>query len=236
MRPAWFLMALFGSALALPTAHADHEVGHDRAPALVSHSLGVTLARKTLTVNPDLRTGLRAFVGIAGANHGTSLCVEGTQGVLHSCSEIAAGTDWLADLNGPDGQHETFGPERWLTLYDGTGVNDVAFLGPDYAESPRLEGADDRAVADQHNDLRIAPANIELYRVWLESVLAEPTTDPVPRSDAAPTADPGRTGPSRDADTEPALPATGGRLRFQAVVLLAMAGVGLRLVSRHARG
>lgn len=203
--------------------------------ALVSHSLGVTLARKTLVVHPELRTGLRAFVGIAGANHGTSLCPEGTQGVLHSCSEIAAGTDWLSELNGSDGQNETFGPTRWLTLYDGIGGNDVAFLGPDYAESPRLAGADNRAVADQHNDLRIAPTNIERYRVWLESVLDDPPSDPVPQSDAA-AANPARPGPSRDAGTGPSLPATGARLGILTVFLLAMAGVGLRLVGRHLGG
>jgi pimeloyl-ACP methyl ester carboxylesterase len=38
--------------------------------SIVSHSLGVTLARKTFLVHPDLKKDLVAFVGIAGANHG----------------------------------------------------------------------------------------------------------------------------------------------------------------------
>jgi pimeloyl-ACP methyl ester carboxylesterase len=203
--------------------------------ALVGHSLGVTLARKTLVEHPELRPGLRAFVGIAGANHGTSLCPEGTQGVLHGCSEIAAGTDWLADLNGPDGERETFGPTRWLTLYDGSGTNDAAFLGPDYADSPRLRGADNRAVADQHNDLRIAPANIERYREWLESVLAPRTETSTPTTTPAGPAPPdtaGVTGASTGPGPAP-LPATGAAPALAAIGVLAVTGAGLRLLARR---
>lgn len=204
--------------------------------ALVGHSLGVTLARKTLAVHPDLRPGLRAFVGLAGANHGTSLCPEGSQDVLHSCSEIAAGTEWLLELNGPDGELETFGPTRWLTVYDGTGTNDVAYIGPDYAESPLLEGADNRAVADQHNDLRIAPANIELYRLWLESVLDPPGGASAPTTDLArpaPTKAQDSTNRSPETPPLPTLPATGWSSAIPVVILMAMAGTGLRLISRR---
>ena len=206
--------------------------------ALVGHSLGVTLARKTLADHPELRPGLRAFVGIAGGNHGTSLCPEGTQGVVHSCSEIAAGTDWLAELNGPDGERETFGPARWLTLYDGSGTNDAAFLGPDYADSPRLRGADNRAVADQHNDLRIAPVNIERYREWLESVLEPATATKAPTAtptDADPAEGTGVTGVA-GAATGPApapLPATGAAPALAAIGVLAVTGAGLRLLVRR---
>ncbi|MBC7375435.1 MAG: alpha/beta fold hydrolase, partial [Frankiales bacterium] len=66
---------------------------------LVGHSLGVTLARETLRVQPGLRPDLVAFVGIAGGNHGTSLCPPGSEGNVVSCDEIAAGTAWLARLN-----------------------------------------------------------------------------------------------------------------------------------------
>lgn len=130
---------------------------------LIGHSLGVTLARKTLADHPDLRSGLLAFVSLAGANHGTSLCPPGSEGVIMSCDEIAEGTDWLAELNGPDGTLETYGPTRWLSVYDGTGAMDVAFLAT-YAESPVLAGAENVALADNHNDLRIDPASIDLYR------------------------------------------------------------------------
>jgi pimeloyl-ACP methyl ester carboxylesterase len=108
--------------------------------SIVSHSLGVTLARKTLKVHPELRADLVTFVGISGANHGTSLCAPGTEGVVMSCDEIAADTAWLDALNGPDGADETYGPAKWLTVYDSSGMGDIAFLGP-YAESPNLKGS-----------------------------------------------------------------------------------------------
>jgi pimeloyl-ACP methyl ester carboxylesterase len=41
--------------------------------SLAGHSLGVTVARKTLASYPELRPYLTAFVSIAGANHGTRL-------------------------------------------------------------------------------------------------------------------------------------------------------------------
>lgn len=75
--------------------------------AIVSHSLGVTLARRVLKVHPDLRQDLVALVGIAGANHGTSFCPPGSETLVMSCDEIAANTPWLAALNGSNGQDET---------------------------------------------------------------------------------------------------------------------------------
>jgi hypothetical protein len=57
---------------------------------LVTHSLGVTLARETLRVHRELRADLAAFVGIAGANHGTTFCPPGSEGNVVSCDEIAA--------------------------------------------------------------------------------------------------------------------------------------------------
>ncbi|MDP1793814.1 MAG: hypothetical protein Q8K63_06710 [Acidimicrobiales bacterium] len=94
--------------------------------SIVAHSLGVTLARKMLKDHPELRSDLVAFVGIAGGNHGTSLCPPGSEGNVVACDEVAANTPWLAALNGPDGSDETYGRTRWLTLYDGTGAADVA--------------------------------------------------------------------------------------------------------------
>lgn len=134
---------------------------------LVGHSLGVTLARETLRVHPELRKDLVAFVGIAGANQGTSFCPPGSEGNVVSCDEIAAGTPWLERLNKAG---ETYGPARWMTVYDGSGAGDPAFAGPTYAQSPRLEGADNREFpATYHNDLRLDPAIVAVYREFLEA-------------------------------------------------------------------
>ena len=153
---------------------------------LVGHSLGVTLARETLRVHPELRADLVAFVGIAGANQGTSFCPPGSEGQVVSCDEIAAGTAWLERLNGAD---QTYGPARWMTVYDGSGAGDPAFAGPTYAQSPRLEGADNRQFpGTYHNDLRLDPAIVQVYREFLEQAgtlapqrpAAGPAAGPVP--------------------------------------------------------
>jgi len=137
--------------------------------SLVGHSLGVTLARRMLQVHPELRRHLVAFVGIAGANHGTSFCPPGSEGQVVSCDEIAAGTDWLTRLNGPGGRDETYGPARWLTVYDGSGAGDPAFAGPTYAQSPRLRGAVNREFpGTYHNDLRLDRGIVTVYRRFLE--------------------------------------------------------------------
>ena len=136
---------------------------------IVAHSLGVTLARKTLQMHRELRKDLVAFVSIAGPNHGTSLCPNGSQGQVASCDEIAAGTPWLDALNGPNGSDETFKPAKWLTVYDSTGVGDPAYAGPAYALSPMLKGAKNTAFPyTYHNDLRMDPAIVAVYRGFLE--------------------------------------------------------------------
>ncbi len=141
--------------------------------SLVGHSLGVTLARKTLKVHPELRADLVAFVGVAGANDGTAFCPPGSEPIVSSCDEIAAGTPWLAELNGLGGSDETYAPARWLTVYDGSGLGDPAFPGT-YAQSPRLEGADNREFPlTYHNDLRLDPAIVAQYREFLEESEAQ---------------------------------------------------------------
>jgi hypothetical protein len=151
--------------------------------SIVSHSLGVTLARKMLKVHPELRKDLVAFVAIAGANHGTSFCPPGSESLVMSCDEIAAGTLWLEELNGEGGEDETYPPAPWLTVYDGSGAGDPAYAGPTYAQSPRLEGADNRQFpGTYHNDLRLSPAIVDEYRAFLESAEAEV----VPGGPAAP--------------------------------------------------
>jgi len=136
--------------------------------SLVGHSLGVTLARKTLKVHPELRADLVAFVGIAGANDGTAFCPPGSETVVASCDEIAANTPWLAELNGPNSSDETYPPAKWMTVYDGSGVGDPAFPGI-YASSPELKGADNRTYPlEYHNDLRINEDIVADYRTFLE--------------------------------------------------------------------
>jgi pimeloyl-ACP methyl ester carboxylesterase len=135
---------------------------------VVAHSLGVTLVRKTLKVHPELRRDLVAFVAIAGGNHGTSLCPPGSEDNLVSCNEIAAGTPWLADLNGPGGRDETYGAARWMTIYDGSGAGDPAYAGPTYAPSPQLRGALNRTYPGRyHNDLRIDADIVAAYRSFI---------------------------------------------------------------------
>lgn len=150
--------------------------------SIVAHSLGVTLARKVLQVHRELRADLVAFVGIAGANHGTSLCPPGSEGNVVSCDEIALGTPWLADLNGANRSDETYGPARWLTVYDGSGAGDPAYAGAPYAQSPALAGADNREFpGTYHNDLRVSAAIVNVYRAFLEDAEAAVAGAAAPR-------------------------------------------------------
>ncbi len=138
--------------------------------SVVAHSLGVTLARATIKADPELRRDLHAFVGIAGGNKGTSNCPPGSAGVVMSCDELIQGSDFLAELNGPDGADETWAGAGWMTVYDGTGV-DAAFKGEAFHRSPQLKGADNRQFAGlPHNDLRVDPAVVTVYREFLESL------------------------------------------------------------------
>ena len=137
-----------------------------RRIVLVTHSLGVTLARKTLLVHRSLRSDVVAFVGIAGPNHGTTFCPPGSEGQVVSCDEIAAGTAWLARLNAAG---ETSPGPRWMTVYDGSGSGDPAYVGPTYAQSPALKGAVNLQFPHTyHNDLRLDPAIVATYRKWIE--------------------------------------------------------------------
>jgi pimeloyl-ACP methyl ester carboxylesterase len=108
---------------------------------VVAHSLGVTIVRKAMLVDPSLRERVTAVVAIAGANHGTSVC-RGVEDSYYGCDEIAPGTAWLDELNAAG---EAPGPTRWMTVYDGSGVADV-FFNPQDAESPRLDVAQERGV------------------------------------------------------------------------------------------
>ena len=209
---------------------------------LVGHSLGVTLGRKLMFVHPDLAEDVVSFVGIAGANDGTSLCAPGSEGLHMSCDEIAQGTPWLEELNGPDLELQTYGDTRWLTIYDGTGGGDVAFVGPTYAQSPRLEGAENVEYPGvDHNGLRMREDIVTFYRGWIEAAevaraAAPPTPEPEPAPTSTPAAAPAATATAAAAavttgptsTTSPAagtstggdsMPATGGGVALAALAL-----------------
>ncbi len=195
-----------------------------RRIVLVGHSLGVTLARETLRVHRELRKDLVAFVGIAGANHGTTFCPPGSEGNVVSCDEIAAGTAWLARLNAAG---ETYGPAKWMTVYDGTGAGDPAYVGPTYAQSPRLAGADNREFpGTYHNDLRLSPAIVAVYRGFIEkwATLSVAAPKPVVAPRTAPVIR-----PVSPAPTARVLATTGGRGGAGlALMLLPLGLLGLR--------
>lgn len=182
---------------------------------LVGHSLGVTVIRRTMFVHPDIAEDVVSVVAIAGANHGTSLCGPGSEGIHMSCDEIALGTAWLEELNGSDGELETYGETRWLTIYDGTGSGDVAFVGPQYAQSPRLQGAENVEFPGvDHNGLRMREDIVAFYREWIEA--ADANEPPASGSSASGSSG----GDVGDNSAAGVLAATGGGTAFGALVLL----------------
>lgn len=148
---------------------------------IVAHSLGVTIARRLMALYPSLAKNVVAFVGIAGANHGTTVC-RGLDTSYYGCNEIAPGTAWLAALNA---HGETYGPTRWLTVYDGL-EGDPFFVGPDEG-SPALAGADNRTFPGAyHNDLRVGSAEVDTYLPFLlRHGQAGPGADPRGSAEAA---------------------------------------------------
>jgi pimeloyl-ACP methyl ester carboxylesterase len=132
---------------------------------IVAHSLGVTIARKFMLDYPSLARDVVAFVGVAGANHGTTVC-RGMETTYYGCDEIAPGSPWLAELNGPGGSRETYSPTRWMTVYDGL-EGDPFYVGPD-EQSPRLVGAENRTFPGAyHDDLRVDPPEVDTYLPFL---------------------------------------------------------------------
>lgn len=135
---------------------------------IIAHSLGVTVARRTLYEYPALYQTVAGFVGIAGANHGAALCPPASEMTTESCDEIAANTPWLNEMNADESPE----PTRWMTVYDGTGTADFVFAGP-YGRSPRLEGAlNCEYPGFYHNDLRVDPRIVRHYASFLIAVEA----------------------------------------------------------------
>lgn len=135
---------------------------------VVAHSLGVTVVRKAAAFHPVLTTWMANFVGIAGANHGTTTCRgAGTAHLSHGCEELEPGSAWLAALNGAG---ETPAGPRYLTIYDGSGVVDTFYVGPD-AQSPALAGACNVTMPFvAHNTLARGLAAVEKYQAFLTGV------------------------------------------------------------------
>jgi len=130
---------------------------------IVAHSLGVTIARKFMADYPSLARDVTAFVAIAGANHGTTVCRD-LESSYYGCNEIAPGSPWLAKLNA---RGESPGPTQWMTVFDGAAGD--PFFDPPYDEaSPHLAGALNKTYAGQyHNDLRVEPTEVDDYLAFL---------------------------------------------------------------------
>ncbi|HVT64535.1 MAG TPA: hypothetical protein VHD81_05235 [Mycobacteriales bacterium] len=139
---------------------------YSRKIDIVAHSLGVTLARDTMRRYPALARDVVAVVGIAGGNHGISIC-RGIETSYYGFNELVPGSPWLARLNGPGGSLETPGPTKWMTIYNGSAGD--PYFDPPYDEaSPRLRGAVNVAFpGDYHNDLRVDPAEVDTYLPFL---------------------------------------------------------------------
>jgi hypothetical protein len=146
--------------------------------SIVAHSLGVTLARRAL-IDGGFRNDIDTFIGIAGANHGTSFCPPGTETIVESCDEIAMGTPWLAALNAADGEKPA---PHTLTVSDGTGAGDPAYAGI-YKDSPKLGGdgvLNCTYPGFYHNDLRVDPRIASQYVDYLLGPYGTCPTPPLP--------------------------------------------------------
>ena len=128
---------------------------------IISHSLGPTLVRKAIKVY-GLEEKVGTHVMIAGANHGMELCSPGVNAV---CDELYPNSPWLQELNSPE---ENPAPIKHVTIYDGTGKYDRAFLGDRIKDSPAIKGGINypinvlQKLTLNHDELRTNPASLEL--------------------------------------------------------------------------
>jgi hypothetical protein len=119
-----------------------------------------------LKARPDLSQAVGKFVGMAGPNHGTTVCRRswlfwfiGWQEFV-ACDEITPGSPWLNELNEAQAERETPSSIASLMIYDGTGA-DVFYqrwlfgwAGRDQ-DSPALKGAKNIAMPGlTHDELR----------------------------------------------------------------------------------
>lgn len=142
---------------------------------IIAHSLGVTIARGMLAAHPDWSQVVEDFVAIAGANHGTTVCrrlwliwLIGWNDFM-GCDELVPGSAWLRELNGRQGERETPGPTRFMTIYDGTGADIfysrwLFWLPVRDQDSPALKGATNEKIPGlTHNELRTNDEAVSLY-------------------------------------------------------------------------
>src|SRR5690606_33770464 len=124
-----------------------------------AHSLGVTLVRQWMRQTNQYHR-VRHLVAVAGANNGVATARADARGQNRVVAlELAADSRWLQQLNG-DG--ETPGPTRYMTLYDGSGWYDAMY--PErLRDSPALDGAFNLALNRErghyfdHRELAQAP-------------------------------------------------------------------------------
>ena len=161
---------------------ANAVVSYTGSPQIdvIAHSLGVTLLRKMMFEHPEFYDRIAHVVAIAGPNHGTTVCrrawliwVIGWRDFM-GCDEIAPGSPWLRNLNGPHGEREAPGPTKYMTIYDGTG-SDPFYLPWLFSmpvgdqDSPALQGsANHRLPGLTHDELRVHPAAMSLYLEFVQ--------------------------------------------------------------------
>jgi len=147
---------------------------------IISHSKGVVLVRTMMAEHPDIAGLVENFVGIAGPNHGTSVCrrarliwLIGWKDFI-GCDEITPGSAWLRNLNGTDGEKEARGPTRYMTIYDGTGADCfylpwLFFMPVQDQDSPALRGAENHKLPGlTHDELRLDSAAISRYMNFVQ--------------------------------------------------------------------
>ena len=147
---------------------------------IISHSIGVVVVRHMMAEHPDIAGLVENFVGIAGPNHGTTVCrrawlvwLIGWRDFI-GCDEITPGSAWLKKLNGVDGNKEARGPTKYLTIYDGTGADPfylpwLFFMPVQDQDSPALRGAENHTLPGlTHDELRLDPTAISRYLSFVQ--------------------------------------------------------------------
>jgi len=131
---------------------------------VVTHSLGGTVVRTWLKDSGEYDR-VHSFVEIAGPNHGLDICPGGP---AETCRELTPGDQWLNDLNGND---ETPGQIRYMTIYDGTGQYDMFYKG-NLIDSPALQGATNHPYNREHgtrlDHVGLINGTADLQLSWLK--------------------------------------------------------------------
>lgn len=138
--------------------------------SIISHSLGVTVTRYWM-YKFNRYDQVNTFIGLAGANHGSSLCPPKSVALFFPESSKYKPCECLTDksltptfveqLNAEEG--ETSGNVKYYTI---RGSRDKFFLNcPD---SPILEGAEENLLLDTgHEGVRESPESLEYQYNWI---------------------------------------------------------------------